>query len=52
MLVVPSESQAGMDGMVSVLFDVDAAGAGPRIEPRDGFFDLKTFFLEVRFISS
>ena len=40
-LVAPSESQAGMDGMrsvVSVLVDVEVAGP-----TRDGFLDLKTF---------
>ena len=56
-LVIPSdsESQAGMDSMRSVapvLVDVKVAGTSPLacMEPRDGFFDLKTFF-KMRFIS-
>ena len=54
-LVVPSdlESQAGMGSMRSVapvLVDVEVAGTSPRMEPRDGFLDLKAFF-KMRFIS-
>jgi hypothetical protein len=40
-----SESQAGMDGMRSVvpeLVDVEVAGPDPCCEPREGFLDLKT----------
>ena len=48
-LEVASESQAGMDGMrsvvrlVPVLIDVEVSGPGPCMEPRDGFLDLKSF---------
>ena len=43
----------GMRSVVPVLVEVEAAGPGPCVEPRDGFLDLKTFFaLELRFISS
>ena len=41
-----SESQAGIDGMGSVLpvlVDVEDAGPGPCIEPQYGFLDLETF---------
>ena len=52
-LVVPSESQAGKDSMRSVapaLVNVEVAGPGPCMEPRDRFSDLETFF-KTRFIS-
>ena len=43
-----------MDGMISVVLvmcvDVEVAGPGPCMEPRDGFLDLK-IFLQKRFIS-
>ena len=43
----------GMRSVVPVLVDVEAAGTGPCVEPRDGFLNLKTFFaLELRFMSS
>ena len=45
--LVVSESQAGIESMRSVataIADVEVAGtAGPCMEPRDGFLDLKTF---------
>ena len=41
----------GMRSVVPVLVDVEAAGPGPSIEPREGFLGLKAFFfLEVRFM--
>ena len=41
-------ASAGMDGtrtMVPVLIDVEVAGPGPYMEPRDGFLDLKSFLM-------
>ena len=48
-LAVISPTWTGMDGMVSAALvksvdvDVDVAGPGPCVEPRDGLLDLKTF---------
>ena len=52
--VLASKSPAGMDGKKSVVLvmsvDVEVAGPGPCIEPRDGFLDSETSF-SMRFIS-
>ena len=40
-----------MRSVVPVLVDVEVAGPDPCVEPRNRFLDLKTSFLEVRFIS-